>query len=140
MKFAVGTIVLKKDFRRKKRKGGCLDHKWVGPFRIVKDVGKGFYSIQNVDNGKEPVRIHGIHLKPYNTPAETTKPDKQDDSNESQQNQGHDSSHNSHLSDDSSSASSIPIASTEANVINSNENKDDHIEQIKSLSHKRSML
>ena len=30
-KFAVGTIVLKKDFCRKKRKGGCLDHRWSGP-------------------------------------------------------------------------------------------------------------
>lgn len=52
-KFAVGTIVLKKDFCRKKQKGGCLDHRWSDPYSIVKDVGKGFYSIQNVDNGKK---------------------------------------------------------------------------------------
>ena len=139
-KFAVGTIVLKKDFRRKKRKGGCLDHRWIGPYKIVKDVGKGFYSIQNVDNGKKPARIHGIHLKPYNIPAETPKPDKQDSSNESHQDQGHESSHNSHLSDDSSSASSISKASTEANVIKGNENEDDHIDHIKSPSHKRPIL
>ena len=138
--FAVATIVLKKDFRRKKRKGGCLDHKWIGPYKIAKDVGKGFYSIQNVDNGKEPVRIHGIHLKPYNTPAEIPKPDEQDNLNKSQQDQGHESSHNSHLSDDSSSASSIPKASTEANVIKGNKNKDDHINHINSPSHKRSIL
>ena len=37
-KFSIGTLVLKKDFRRKKRKGGCLDHKWIGPFKVCKDV------------------------------------------------------------------------------------------------------
>ena len=139
-KFAVGTIVLKKDFRRKKRKGGCLDYRWVGPYKILKDVGKGFYFIQNVDNEKNPVRIHGVHLKPYNTPAETPKPDTQDSSNESHQDQGHESSHNSHLTDDSSSsASSLYKASTEVNVIKDNEN-DNHISHIKSPFHKRSML
>ena len=35
-KFAVGTIVLKKDFCRKRRKGGCLDRRWIGPYKIVK--------------------------------------------------------------------------------------------------------
>ena len=144
-KFAAGAIVLKKDFRRKKRKGGCLDHRWIGPYKIVKDVGKGFYSIQNVDNGKKPARIHGIHLKPYNTPAETPKPDKQDSSDESHQDQGHESSHNySHLSDDSSSASSISKASTEANVIKGTKNEvqslDAHINHIKSPSNERSIF
>ena len=71
-----------------------MDHRWIGPYKIVKDVGKGFYSIQNVDNGKKPARIHGIHLKPYNIPAETPKPDKQDSSNESHQKQEHESNHN----------------------------------------------
>lgn len=146
-KYAVGTIVLKKDFRRKKRKGGCLDHRWIGPYKVVKDVGKGFYSIQNLENRKKSARIHGIHLKPYNTPAKTPKPDKQDSSNESHQDQGrdsHENSHDSHLSDDSSSASSISKASTEGNVIKGNENKvqsqDDHINHIKSPSNKRSIL
>lgn len=86
-------------------------------------------------------------MKPYNTPAETPKPDKQDSSNESHQDQGHDShenSHDSHLSDDSSSASSISKASTEGKVIKGNENEvqsqDDHINHIKSPSNKRSIL
>lgn len=41
IKFNIGTQVLK-DFRRKKRKGGCVDHKYQGPYDILKDVGKGF--------------------------------------------------------------------------------------------------
>ena len=61
--FTVLTIVLKKDFHRKKRKESCLDHRWIGPYKIVKDVGKGFYSIHNVDNGNKSAWIHGIHLK-----------------------------------------------------------------------------
>ena len=59
-------------------------------------------------------------MKPYNTPAETPKPDK------------------------SNSASSISKASTEANVIKGNENEvqsqDDHIDYIKSPSNKRSIF
>ena len=37
--FAVGALVLKKDFTRKKRAGGRLDSKWTGPYRIVKSLG-----------------------------------------------------------------------------------------------------
>ena len=33
---AVGALVLKKDFTRKKRKGGKLYFKWVGPYNIHK--------------------------------------------------------------------------------------------------------
>ncbi len=33
--YKIGAIVLKKDFSRKKRKGGKLDTKWLGPFTIV---------------------------------------------------------------------------------------------------------
>lgn len=92
---------------------------------------------------KNSAWIHGIHLKPYNTPTETQKPDKEDNSNEPHQDQGHESSHNinlsddSHLSDDNSSTSSIFKANTEAKC---NENEDDHINHIKSPSHKRSIL
>ena len=110
-KYADGTIVLKKDFLRKKRKGGCLDHRWIGPYKVVKDMGKGFYSIQSIANGKKLARIHGIHLKPYNTPAEAPQSDEQDPLNDSLLAQGHESSHNSHLSNvSSSSASSISKA------------------------------
>ena len=67
-KFAVGNKVLKKDFLRKKRKGGCMDYKWLGPYEVMKDVGKGFFSLKDMENGKIVNRIHGAHLKVYRTP------------------------------------------------------------------------
>lgn len=67
-KFAINTKVLKKDFTRKKRKGGGMDHRWVGPYVITKDVGKGFYSLKHLDSTKVIKRIHGAHLKLYFTP------------------------------------------------------------------------
>ena len=68
MKFDNGTQVLKKDFRRKKRKGGCMDHKWLGPYEILKDVGKGFFALKCLNSGKIIDRVHGAHLKIYQSP------------------------------------------------------------------------
>ena len=31
-RYVAGDLVLKKDFRRKKRRGGKLDYRWVGPY------------------------------------------------------------------------------------------------------------
>lgn len=56
--------MLKKDFRRKKRKGGKLDHRWLGPYTISADCGKGFYTL-NGANGVAFKRINGAHLKVY---------------------------------------------------------------------------
>ena len=41
--FAEGALVLKKDMTCKKRAGGKMDYKWIGPYRIVKSMGKGLY-------------------------------------------------------------------------------------------------
>ena len=41
--YKLGSVVLKKDFSRKKRKGGKLDEKWLGPFTIVGMLGRGLY-------------------------------------------------------------------------------------------------
>jgi len=61
--FSVGSVVLKKDFKRKKRQGGKLDFCWEGPYTIMKSLGKGLYQLQN---DKEVLdRVCGIHLKPY---------------------------------------------------------------------------
>ena len=38
--FSIGAIVLK-DFTRKKRKGGKLDTKWTGPYKVAKAHGRG---------------------------------------------------------------------------------------------------
>ncbi len=60
--------MLKKDFTRKKRKGGGTDYRWLGPYMITKDLCKGFFSLKSLDNGKEIKRVHGAHLKVYITP------------------------------------------------------------------------
>ena len=41
--FVEGQLVLKKDFTRKKRKGGKLDSEFLGPFVIAKAHQKGTY-------------------------------------------------------------------------------------------------
>ena len=50
--YTVGSLVWKKDFLRKKRRGGKLDYPWMGPFMIVKSLGKGLFKLQEV-NGKK---------------------------------------------------------------------------------------
>eukprot|EP00731_Ephydatia_muelleri_P000953 Em0001g953a len=63
--FQVGALVLRKDFRRKKRKGGKMDDKWLG-LLVSSELGKGFYSLSDLDGKSIKVkRINGAHLKPY---------------------------------------------------------------------------
>ncbi|XP_019857055.1 PREDICTED: uncharacterized protein LOC109585419 [Amphimedon queenslandica] len=93
-KFKIGASVLVKDFRRKKRRGGKLDGRWLGPFAIpyrktkvattlrgcdpvvatlkflygiVEDCGKGFYRLKN--RQKIIKRVNGAHLKIYKRPC-----------------------------------------------------------------------
>lgn len=63
--FQEGEKVLKKDFTRKKRKGGKLVHWFPGPFTIKK-LPHGVYQFTSHD-GKD-VRSTGAHLKPYVEP------------------------------------------------------------------------
>ena len=64
--FAVGALVLKKDFTRKKRAGGKLDYRWTGPYRISCALGRGLYRLQEVQNPTKIVtRVNGVHLKKY---------------------------------------------------------------------------
>ena len=44
--YRVGVKVLKKDFTRKKRKGGKMDLKWLGPYTITQELGKGVLQIR----------------------------------------------------------------------------------------------
>ena len=70
--FAEGALVLKKDMTRKKRAGGKMDNKWIGPYRIVKSMGKGLYQIESADQFNVKIqRVHGIHLKPFYPSAKT---------------------------------------------------------------------
>ena len=63
--FKLNAVVLKKDFLRSKRKGGKLDPKWLGPYRISKLLGKGLYSLTHSQNDHVVKRVNGMHLKMY---------------------------------------------------------------------------
>ena len=52
--FAIGAIVLKKDFTRKKQKGGKLDTKWNGPYTVAKALGRGLYRLEDI---KDPSKV-----------------------------------------------------------------------------------
>ena len=68
--FRIGGLVLKKDFKRKKRKGGKLDPKWVGPYTIVGNLGSGLYHLQEVTNPSNFIsRVNGTHLTHRNMPG-----------------------------------------------------------------------
>ena len=44
--YAIGSKVLVMDFTHKKRKEGKLDFRWIGPYYIMKNLGKGSYLLQ----------------------------------------------------------------------------------------------
>ena len=48
---------------RKKRVGGKMDTRFVGPYVITKCLGKGIYSL--IDPSQIIKKISGSHLKPY---------------------------------------------------------------------------
>ena len=50
--FTVGSLVLKKDFRRKRRRGGKMDYRWQGPFALTAVLGKGLYSLKERDGNQ----------------------------------------------------------------------------------------
>ena len=69
--FVVGKKVLKKDFTRKKRRGGKMDHRYQGPYIIAQNLGKGLYKLQGfMDPHTVITKISGAHLKPYKDPDE----------------------------------------------------------------------
>ena len=41
-----------KDFRRKKRKGGKLDYRWIGPYIIISSLGKGLFKLKELGTDK----------------------------------------------------------------------------------------
>ena len=66
----VGTIVLKKDMTRKKRKGGKLDTKWTGPFKITASLGRGLYQLSHHSNAEILIPcVNEVHLKKYSQPS-----------------------------------------------------------------------
>ena len=61
--YSVGAKMLIKDYNRKKRKGGKMDYKWLGPYTIVKSLGKGLYALKAADDSVGVInRVHGTRL------------------------------------------------------------------------------
>ena len=50
--FNVGSVVLKKDFRHTKRKGGRTDYRWQGPYKITASLGKGLFKLKELNSDK----------------------------------------------------------------------------------------
>ena len=72
--YSIGVLVWKKDFTRKKRAGGKLESKWLGPYRITHSMDRGLYRIQDVKNPTKVVnRVHGVHLKTCSLPLSEVK-------------------------------------------------------------------
>eukprot|EP00731_Ephydatia_muelleri_P000058 Em0001g58a len=64
--FYIGQLVLKKDFTRKKTKGGKLSCRYVGPFTITRVKSRGVFQLCS-DDGKVTSATGG-HLKVYRKP------------------------------------------------------------------------
>ena len=62
--FMVGEQVLLKDFGRKKRKGGKLTMRYIGPYDILSASKKGVFVLKHSVSGKISKAI-GSHLKLY---------------------------------------------------------------------------
>ena len=62
---SIGALVLKKDFTRKRRRGGALDYRLLGPYTITTTLGKGLYRLEWVQTGAVVNRVNGFHLKPF---------------------------------------------------------------------------
>ena len=61
--FSVDQLVLKKDFNRRKTKGGKLKERFVGPFTITKVLPHGIYQLRG--QAGQVIRATGGHLKVY---------------------------------------------------------------------------
>ncbi len=56
--FGIGSIVLKKDFTRKKRHGRKFGNCWQGPYTFTASLGKGLFQLKEMNGGK--VRFYCI--------------------------------------------------------------------------------
>ena len=45
-----------------------MDYKWLGPYKVVKVLSKGFFTLRSIEANTIIERIHGAHLKVYNNP------------------------------------------------------------------------
>ena len=69
--YKIGQLVLKKDFTRRKRKGGKLEIRFLGPYAISKVLPHGTYELTD---RKSTVRVTGAHLKLYHPASPPSSP------------------------------------------------------------------
>ena len=84
-----------------------MDARFLGPYIITKDLGRGLYSLELIEDRTVVVhRVNGAHLKPYQTPCQSPESSTHTgDSPQTSQNQS------SHHSPDSSHAGDSPPTS-----------------------------
>lgn len=68
--FVVGEKVLVKDFLRKKRAGGKLTTRFIGPYVIVKKASKGIYNLRKLSAPYSEIKVSGAHIKQYVDPGD----------------------------------------------------------------------
>ena len=60
--YIIGLTVLK-IFPRKRRRGGCLQYRWEGPYIILESLGKGLFKLQEVNGNKVSLIITQSYTK-----------------------------------------------------------------------------
>ena len=60
--FNVGSVVLKKDFTQRKRKGGKMDYRWLGPYVISASLGKGLFKLKELNGDKVGCAAQFIYI------------------------------------------------------------------------------
>lgn len=59
-------MVLLRNSQRDGRKGGKLQQRWLGPYKVQESVGKGVYKLLNPSTGKALKKVVNVcRLKPY---------------------------------------------------------------------------
>ena len=59
-------LVLMRNSQRDSCKGGKLDQRWLGPYKISEDLGKGVFKLKNPSSGHILKKtVNSCRLKPY---------------------------------------------------------------------------
>ena len=63
-----GTLVLLRYSKHDTKKGDKMELKWLGPYEMVSNSGKGIYRIKNPRSLQVLKNmVHSVRLKPYHT-------------------------------------------------------------------------
>ena len=73
--FCAGSLVLLRNSQRDSKKGKKMQQKWLGPYMVISDLGKGQYCIKNPSTECVSKRaVHSARLKQYISPDATNSP------------------------------------------------------------------